>query len=669
MRSTSAFLLLVVSASVTDAQWLQQGNKLVGADAVGNARQGVSVSISSDGNTAIVGGQYDEYFGGSAWVFTRTGGVWSQQGNKLWGTGAAGYARQGTSVAISSDGNAAIIGGYYDSSLVGAAWVFTRTLGVWSQQGKKLVGTYAYDASYQGLAVDISSHGNTAIVGGPYDHSRAGAVWVFTRTGGEWAQQGPKLTGAGGGERFGTAVAISSDGNTAIVGAPFSMSDRGGAYAFVRVGTVWIQQGGILVGTGAIGGAYQGTSVSISSDGNTALVGGPYDNGRAGAVWLYTRTGGVWTQQGPKLVGTGAAGIAQQGWSASLSGDGNIAIVGGPIDDDSVGAAWVFTRTAGVWSQVGGKLVGTGVVGIAWHGQSVSISTDGSTAIVGGLRDNDQAGAAWVYTGNTSSVVFPRSGLALPILDNLQTTDEVTLNAEDIGGAHALQRGSSSGVGIETYRAPSSTGTRVTDVTVLLDSVFHTAVGELEFTLTHAGITDTLMFHAGGTGDDIIGAVLTDQASVPIGSSSAPFTGVYLPFSPLGTFAGLDPIGTWVLRVFDNASGNTGILQQWSLKLTYEIVSGVEAGIVLPDRFVLEQNFPNPFNPATAIEFSLPRRSHTLLTVNNLLGENVATLVSEERAEGRHRAVWDGRHFPSGVYFYRLTAGQYVETKKMLLVK
>jgi hypothetical protein len=91
----------------------------VGTDAVGSARQGTSVALSSDGNTAIVGGPGDNPwdrsvpFGlgaaGAAWVFTRSGGVWTQQGNKLIGTGAV--ARQGTSVALSTDGNVAIVGG------------------------------------------------------------------------------------------------------------------------------------------------------------------------------------------------------------------------------------------------------------------------------------------------------------------------------------------------------------------------------------------------------------------------------------------------------------------------------------------------------------------------------------------------------------------------------
>jgi hypothetical protein len=104
------------------------------------------------------------------------------------------------------------------------------------------------------------------------------------------------------------------------------------------------QQGPKLVGTGAVGNAYQGGSVSLSADGNTAIVGGfgDNDNNYAGAAWVWTRSGGIWIQQGTKLVGSGNVGQAQQGISVSLSADGSTALVGGPYDNITVGAACVF---------------------------------------------------------------------------------------------------------------------------------------------------------------------------------------------------------------------------------------------------------------------------------------------------------------------------------------
>src|SRR5262249_19300522 len=116
------------------AQFTQEGPKLVGTGATGNALQG-AVAVSADGNTMIVGGLNDSNQVGAAWVFTRNGGVWNQQGTKLVGSNAVGNSAQGFSVALSADGNTAIVGGVNDSAGAGAAWVFTRSGGVWSQQG------------------------------------------------------------------------------------------------------------------------------------------------------------------------------------------------------------------------------------------------------------------------------------------------------------------------------------------------------------------------------------------------------------------------------------------------------------------------------------------------------------------------------------------------------
>jgi hypothetical protein len=202
--SVLIFSTLLLSSQLALAQFSQQGPKLVGTGAVGNAAQGQSVALSANGNTAIVGGALDNpaagaFFGtGAAWVYVRSDGFWFQQGSKLVGIGAVGViARQGQAVALSADGNTAIVGGSIDNAQVGAAWVYVRSGGVWTQQGSKLVGTGAVGLSGQGLSVALSGDGNTAMVGGFGDNSATGAAWVFTRSGGVWTQQGSKLVGTG----------------------------------------------------------------------------------------------------------------------------------------------------------------------------------------------------------------------------------------------------------------------------------------------------------------------------------------------------------------------------------------------------------------------------------------------------------------------------------------
>jgi hypothetical protein len=89
----------------------------------------------------------------------------------------------------------------------------------------------------------------------------------------------------------------------------------------------------------------------------------------------------------------------------------------------------------------------------------------------------------------------------------------------------------------------------------------------------------------------------------------------------------------------------------------------------LPHEFFIEQNYPNPFNPSTTIRYGLPSRSHVLLTVFNTLGQQVATLVQGEQEAGFHEVQFDASGFASGVYLYRLTAGSFVETRKLVLVR
>jgi FG-GAP repeat len=389
---------LFFSSQLALPQFTQEGAKLVGTGAVGAAQQGFSVALSADGNTAIVGGPGDNSGAGAAWAFTRSGGVWTN--GKLVGTGAVGAAQQGFSVALSADGNTAIVGGPGDNSGAGAASVYTRNGGIWSQPGSKLVGTDA-TKTRQGSSVALSADGNTAIVGGLGDNSGAGAAWVFTRSGGVWTSGKLVGTDAVGPAGQGISVALSADGNTAIVGGPQDASYIGAAWVYTRTGGVWRQQGRKLTANNAGTNAGLGWSVALSADGNTAIIGGP--NGQTGAAWVFVRNGNVWGQQSGKLVANDAAGPTFQGNSVALSADGNTAIVGGFFDNAGNGATWVYTRNEGVWRQQGRKLVGTYAVGTAQQGYSVALSADGNTAIVGG--PNGQAGAAWVFVQPSQPVV------------------------------------------------------------------------------------------------------------------------------------------------------------------------------------------------------------------------------------------------------------------------
>jgi hypothetical protein len=169
-------------------------------------------------------------------------------------------------------------------------------------------------------------------------------VWVFTRSASTW-KQGPKLTAKGaspkglpgfGFGKFGYSVALSANGNTALIGG----LGLEAAWVFTRSGSTWTQ-GPKLTAKGGSPQALFGFRVGLSSDGKTAAVSGPGDTAGTGSAWVFTRSGSTWTQQGPKLTATDASGAASFGYGLALASDGKTALIGGPGDKGGVGAAWV----------------------------------------------------------------------------------------------------------------------------------------------------------------------------------------------------------------------------------------------------------------------------------------------------------------------------------------
>lgn len=393
-----AFSIAITSiVSAGPGNYNQQGAKLVGSGYVGFPQQGEALSLSADGNTLLIGGPNDNNALGAAWVFTRSNGIWTQQGGKLVGTGAVGQSGQGASVALSADGNTAAVGGPEDAG-TGAVWVFVRSNGVWTQQGPKLIGTGGDNTSsqffQQGFSLALSADGGTLVEGAPQDANALGAVWVFARSGGVWTQQGAKLVGTGAVPPttvlHGQAVAISADGNT--------MAERNEGFAqgwvFTRSGGVWTQQGGRLVGSNSAGRA-DFVSLSLTSDGNTILLGNTF----------FYRKHGVWSQNG--TVSPTSSFFDEY----ALSSDGSTAVAGALTAE-----VYLFGATGGVWSQrhlykasgfqtqqAGGTL------------NTVALSANGNTMVLGNGEDTACSGcpgigATWVFATPQLSTSLKHTG-------------------------------------------------------------------------------------------------------------------------------------------------------------------------------------------------------------------------------------------------------------------
>jgi hypothetical protein len=386
-------------------------------------RFGFSIALSADGATALVGAPGDNGFAGAAWVFTRVGSAWTQQGPKLTVNEATDAEEEercavevnecgfGRSVALSADGDTALIGAPRANEAQGAVWAFTRSGSSWSQFGTKLTGGIeaAGNGSF-GRSVALSGDGATALVGAPRDRGGHGAAWAFTRSVSGFLAQGSRLTGEDelGAGFFGRSVALSSDGSTGLIGGPSDDHYAGAVWALSRVGGELATQGAKLTGgSEEVGKGRFGNSVALSADGTTGLVGARSDAEGIGAAWALVRNGPNWSQQGPKLTATGELGEGQFGYATSLSADGSTALIGAPHDDSPVGAAWTFTRSGGSWTQQAEQRPGGEESGGSAFGMGLALSADASTALIGAPHEGRKLGGVWAYLGPPSSINPP----------------------------------------------------------------------------------------------------------------------------------------------------------------------------------------------------------------------------------------------------------------------
>jgi hypothetical protein len=374
----------------------QEGDKLIGSGATNDAQQGYAIAISSNGNTMAVGGPHDANDTGAVWVYRRSGSLWLQE--MIVASDAIGAAWQGTAVALSADASLLAVGGPFDDADLGAVWLYSYASG-WTQQ-IKLLPTGQVGAPQLGWCIAMTPDGNTIAVGGPLDNASIGAVWIFVQSApGVWTQEA-KLVGSaciGGFCQQGSDVAISADGNTVAFGGPFDNTLVGATWVFVRRQGVWSEVVK-LVGTDGVGSPTQGTSLALSADGNKLVVGGPLDTANTGAVWTFVQSSPlVWTQLGEKLQAIGSVGLSYQGFTVALSADGYTMAVGAP-GDDNLGCAFIFTysnNAGGSWTERA-KLIGSNTSN-AYLSLGLALSADANTLAMGGPGDDNLVGAIWIF--------------------------------------------------------------------------------------------------------------------------------------------------------------------------------------------------------------------------------------------------------------------------------
>ncbi len=367
---------------------------------------GSAVALSAAGSTLLAGDPDGNSFGGGATSAYTYNGTSLSAGTAL--TLPASASSFGTSVAVSANGTTAIVGDPDNTQSYGAATVYTYNGTTWSSGTALTSPATALDF---GNSVAISASGTTAIVGDPGGgDAGTGAATVFTFANGSW-NAGTSLTVPGTAAEFGTSVALSGDGTTALVGDPTGGSGTGAVTVYSYSNGSW--SGGTPLPAPGGSSAF-GTSVALPYTGVAALVGDPTGGSGKGAVNVFSQNGGSWSAGTPLAAPAGSSAF---GTSVALSSGGINAIVGDPqgtpLNQCQVGTgpgtATIYTFAGSSWSP-GTRL--SPPANSSAFGTSVAISGNGTTAAVGdpcGGPDGDGGAAVFSFQTTLSQTTVTAS--------------------------------------------------------------------------------------------------------------------------------------------------------------------------------------------------------------------------------------------------------------------
>ena len=246
------------------------------------------------------------------------------------------------------------------------------------------------------------------------------------------------------------------------------------------------------------------------------------------------------------------------------------------------------------------------------------------------------------------TAVFPHTGINLGLNSTSDNIDVIT--ATDLGG-------------------------NLYGVSVTINELLHPAVENLEIFLEHGDISVKLVERETASGANFINTTFMDVAELTVSSGVAPYSSTYKPAESLRAFNGSDPKGEWKLRIVDWSGKKSvtanGTLNSWTLKILADPGSGTGIKEIdeNSDDFMLAPCYPNPINTEGRIDFRIPGPGHVNLSVYNLSGQLVQTLVNAELDQGDHSVVWNVQGMPSGTYFLNLETNGSVKRQKVIIVK
>jgi len=385
---------------------------------------GYAVALSSDGSTAVVGGPYTASSGqDAAYIFhVSSEGSWSNAfQTAVLSTGQSGSDNFGDSVAISSDGTTVYIGARGANSQAGAVDVYhVASSGSWTNMvapTATLTNSSGVSGDEFGTSVAVSANGTTVLVGASGVSTSAGAAYIFHASSEDsWtttSTPSATLTDSAAGSNssfFGKSVALSSDGTTALIGAP----NVGSSTVFhASTQASWTTTSTPTATLTAAGGAFNvGWSVALSSDGTTALIG--VNNGLApGAAYVFhVSSEASWATSSTPTATLTSAGASGKlfGGAVSLSADGTTALIGGEGETTS-GAAYIFDAIGeAAWTNSttpSATLTNAADTSADAFASAVTLSSDGTTALLGDSSFNSGTGEAYVFNSSQTPPAPP----------------------------------------------------------------------------------------------------------------------------------------------------------------------------------------------------------------------------------------------------------------------
>jgi hypothetical protein len=394
---TSVYLTLVGSSNTGPFNW--QPDALTNMKSSGNLIRtsnistspffGFDVACDGSGKIAVIGQP------GNTGTDSGTVYILNDNGSINVSIKGTNNNNMGQFVASNINATTIVVGapGISGTNNTGTVYVFQATTGnsnyqqIFSSSGSIFYGYYC----------DISADANNFIVGSP----SSSQAFVYTKSNSTYSLlQTLSATG-----EFGYSVAIAGDKSAIVVGNPSDNAGTGSVTIYTQTATgnyTFLQN---IVGTGALGASNQGSSLTLSGNGQTLVCGGPNDNSGTGASWVFQRTntivGQPYTNQ-QKLVGFGPTGPPfNQGFDCTLSGDGNSLIIDAPTNQSYVGGAFIFNRPANTsqWSQ-SSFLTSNGLspnFGPGQFGFSVALNSNGSAAVLGAPFEPNNGGTIGDY--------------------------------------------------------------------------------------------------------------------------------------------------------------------------------------------------------------------------------------------------------------------------------